>query len=130
MKKYKVTYEPLSTECVISIDEDFVIDHISTHVEEPYTTRDAIRSMVEFWSGYEGRLRNNEGDYTKTFLQQLSREINIIQIIESYNLTGVIEAFNDREGWFTLDGSSGIWINFIDDVDFAHSDYEIEEVSA
>lgn len=118
-KTYDIEYGPTWWECVVVID----------HTPE---TLDCIKIMVEFWTGWEHRLLMNDDDYVKTFLQQLAREINHIQIEFNYNLKGVIEEFANREGWCLMDGSKGIEITSIDDFEFDHSNYvvlEREEVS-
>ncbi|HVW97530.1 MAG TPA: DUF2528 family protein [Mucilaginibacter sp.] len=113
-KTYTVIYLPTIWECRVEID----------HEEK---TLEAIRLMVEFWTGYEYRLSANNGDYVKTFLQQLAREINYIQAEHNYNLKGVTDEFKNREGWCPMDGSYGIVILDTDDFEFEHDDYEIKE---
>lgn len=109
MKTYKIAYD--WWEATIKIDEE--------------KAKEAIKEMVEFWMGWESRLGLNDGDYTKTFLQQLSRNI----LIESmdYNLHGIISKYDDREGWTKMDGSKGIEIISVNNWEFYENNFEIGE---
>lgn len=115
-KTYTVAYGPTFWECQIFIDWSF-----------PHT-QNAIETMIRFWSGGEGRLYTNGGDYEKTFLQQLAREISYIMAGEHHlNVEGVKDAFKNREGWCKMDGSLGIEILDVDDFSFDYSDFEVME---
>jgi hypothetical protein len=113
-KMYDIEYGPTWWECTVVVDHTPEVDN-------------AINSMVEFWVGHEDRLSANEGDYTKTFLQQLGREINYIQAEQHVNLTGVLKAFDNREGWCKMDGSAGIEIIAAEDFSFEHNQYVVME---
>lgn len=121
-KRYKIENNLLSWTAEVEIDEDFVIEN------QPYTTKDIIIDMVEFWSNYEYRLELNDGDYIKTFLQNLAREILYIITEYNYNISGVISEFKNREGWCVMDGSKGIKIISIDDFEFELDNFEVEKI--
>ena len=127
IRKYKVQHADYYWECSLEIDEDFVIESLS-EPEKPYTTKDAIKDMVEFWGDWKYKLRQNGGDYTKTFIKQLAISALYDVIGESHNLLGVLGYFEESEGWFAMDGSNGIKILFVDDFDFYGDDFRIEEV--
>jgi hypothetical protein len=114
IKTYTVSHGPTWWECQIGIDDS------------PETVA-RIMEMVEFWSDWKSRLETNEGDYIKTFLQDLAREIQYIIAEHDYNLTGVIEEFINREGWCLMDGTFGIEILNVDEFEFTHSEYEVLE---
>lgn len=124
LKIYKVSYPDLYWDCLIKIDEEFV-----TPIDNPdgskNTTKDCIKTMVEFWSGSEERLAMNDGDYIKTFLQQLARQILYLSI--DYSLQGIISEFKTREGWCNMDGSFGITISSVDAVSIDDSDFILEQ---
>ena len=63
----------------------------------PELAEKPIKQMVEFWSGWEYDLRENDGDYTKTWLKMLA----------NFLLERRREPDLD-EGWCKLDGSFGI----------------------
>jgi hypothetical protein len=124
-KKYKIEYPELYWELNVEIDEDFKIEGI----DGISTTREAIKSMVEFWAGWQRQLKENGGDYTITFLKELARTCLYDHIGENHNMEGVISYFEDEEGWFAMDGSNGIKITFMDETSFAPSDFAVTEVS-
>jgi len=118
VKKFKITHDWLTWELEVEIDEA--------------KAQPAIKEMVEFWMGWENALDENEGDYTKTFLQNLARECITIAIANNFNMRGIISAFNDgkREGWTPMDGSQGIKITGVDLYNFERSEFSIEEVQS
>jgi hypothetical protein len=129
VKQFKVTYFPNDWACTIEIDENYVIPHLSN--DELAITKRAIVTMVEFWTGWEDRLDRNDGDYVKTFVQQLAREI--VYITSEDRMAGtqtIIKEFENREGWCLMDGSYGIKILSIDDFDLDYDQFEVEEVAA
>lgn len=56
-----------------------------------------IKQMVEFWSNWEWHLKENNGDYVRTWLKSL-----VLFILENGRVP-----YSD-EGWCKLDGSFGI----------------------
>ncbi len=79
-------------------------------------SREIVKEMVEFWSGWKERLRNDRGSYIISWLKLLGS-----QILHS----GAPR--KDDEGWVPLDGSCGIklvaWSRYEPDTDLI----EIEE---
>ncbi len=54
-----------------------------------------------------------------------------IKVIEeatfhNYSTYGVISAFNDKEGFFKLDGSEGIKLTYVEEFEFDEEDLEME----
>ncbi|MEQ9309711.1 MAG: DUF2528 family protein [Balneolaceae bacterium] len=94
MDTYRIEHDDTYWECTVQIDHEKA---------DP-----AIKEMVEFWLGWEDLLDENDGDYTKTFLQNLAYLVLVLVIGKNYNLFGVTEEFKDLEGWVPLDGSFGI----------------------
>lgn len=113
MKTYHIEFTPIYWECTIRIDEE--------------KARQPIREMVEFWHGWESHLDDNDGDYTKTFIQQISRTILYMVAGRNLNINGVRNEFNNLEGWCKMDGTHGIEILSVDEVEFHYDDFEIEE---
>ena len=128
-RRYKISNIINFWDCTVEIDPDFVIEHLSMS-NGAFTTMDIMKEMIGFWMGGEGRLDDNDGDVTKTFLQQLGREIFIILSNSNWNVNGVIAEFENREGWAAMNGSFGIKIIDTDVVEFSHSDFEVEEVES
>jgi hypothetical protein len=123
IKTYTIAYGPTWWECQVQIDHDFLIDVAG----EQWTIEKVMHEMIVFWSGGPGRIKENTGDITKTFLQQLAAEIQQIQVENNYTLEGVIEEFTNHEGWWPMDGSAGIKILDVDDFEFSFSEYEVLE---
>ncbi len=114
MKKFKIEHQDLFWEMVVEID--------------PEKAAPAIREMVEFWSGWDHDLFMNDGDYTKTFLQSLSSQVLTIQIGDGYNLYGVLEELQRREGWAKFDGSQGIKILSCEDIRLDGDEFTVKEI--
>ena len=84
-----------------------------------------IKSMVEFWAGWQPKLFNNDNDYTATYLKSLCEECIRVMMLRN-ELDGVIKYFEDNEGWCRLDGTSGITLTSVDRPDFSDdSEYVI-----
>lgn len=115
MKKFKLSHDWITWEVEVEID---------LKKSEP-----AIKEMITFWTGWKHRLDLHEGNYLEAFLQQLAREIFIIQAERgSMNTKGVIEEFGAREGWAKMDGSQGIKILSVDSLEFDYSDFSFKEL--
>lgn len=116
--KYKVEYPDLSWSCVIEID--------LMHINKLGTTVDAIKEMVKFWTGWSDRLKLNDNDWVKTFIQQLGREVLFILFEHPHlNIDGVIKAFEDREGYCPMNGKYGIKIIDLDAVLLDHLEFNV-----
>lgn len=93
----------------------FHLSHSETYwdgsVEIDHENPDAVEAMkqaVEFWTGWEDRLDENDGDYTKTFLKSLGEKLVLMQLHLGYNLSGIIQDMAEEEGWPLLNGTYGI----------------------
>lgn len=75
-----------------------------------------IKEMVEFWSGWEYDLEENNNNYTTTWLKNL---------IRFYIRRGRIPK-ND-EGWCSFEGKFGITVKSLDYFDISDDNINIEE---
>ncbi len=124
-KTFEVNYSPTWANITVEIDFDMEFKVGKT---ETMKTTQAIKEMVEFWSGYLERLSLNKGDYLHTFLKSLAHEVFLIQLEGNWNTEGVIDQFENREGWFNMDGSCGINIIDVEGVELSRQgDYDIIE---
>lgn len=75
-KQYSIEHESHKFELIVVID-----------FQHP-NTLEAIHSMVDFWVGSEYKVRMNDGDYVKTFLQQLANYcfVHLISTGKPHNL--------------------------------------------
>jgi len=90
---------------------------------------DKIKNMVEFWSGWEDLLYDNDEDYVKAFLKMTGADIQRVALERDYNTQGVRSAYDDREGWYKMDGTDGITILQHSTIEWDEDDFEIEETS-
>ena len=76
---------------------------VTVEITDPKTALFCMKEMVEFWSNWESRLQDNDGDIKITWLKQLGAFIL---------RNGEIP--KDEEGWYPLDGTKGIKITYFD----------------
>ena len=124
-KTYKIGAYELDWWARVEIDFDKTFEMGN----EVISTEMAIKMMVEFWSGWQWKLKDNHNDYTLLFLKNLTAEI-IGEIAENnYNLQGVLSHFRNAEGWCRMDGSAGITILDVDEFRWSDNfDFDVEEV--
>lgn len=75
--------------------------------------KDTLTEMVEFYSDWEHRLEDNDGDYLITFLKDLT-----LFIVQEARIP------SDDEGWCDMDGSYGITV-----FNFSRYELELDDVS-
>lgn len=126
-RTYKIDNYANFWSCTVEVEPTKILEEYSKP-DEPYTTLMLMKELILFWHGGASRLDLNNGDITKTFLQQLGREIFIILCENNYNLFGVVDEFKGREGWPLMDGRVGIKITDVDTLDFECDDFEIEQI--
>jgi len=113
-------------ECTIQIDFSHILEKYSK--EKPFTVEDAIKSMVEFWSGHEAILEEEEGNYTTAFLRMIARSIFYEMCSKNYSLEGIIARYDDREGWYKMDGSEGFKIISVDEFRADIAQFHVQEI--
>lgn len=126
MKKYAIMHEPTWGRVVVEVDLEFEYEVSASG--EKYKTEQAIKDMVDFWTGSEERLGDNDGDYLNTFLKQLCEHVMRMLATSNWNEYGVIDAMMDEEGWCPMDGSCGIKIVSVSEMEFNQDDFEILEI--
>ena len=110
--KFRVSHQNYGgPECLIQID----FEHKGI--------MDSIKGMVEFWSEWKERLEENKGDYVQTFLKQCGAWF----CGESLNLSmfGIIQEYNNKEGWTPIDGSHGVQLLSRDVPEYEHEDFYV-----
>lgn len=126
-KTYIVNQNDILATAKVQID----FSKINKYGDQEYTITEGIKDMVEFWSDWEFRLALNDGDYTKTFLKDLLKELCLIYFGSNcnYNLYGLKEEFNNKEGYCKIDGSYGITLLQFDPPEILNDgDYSITEL--
>lgn len=128
-KIYKVEHEPTEGEIRVEIDFDF-INYFGD--ETPHSMESVIKMLVEFWSGWESTLEENDNNYLDTFLKSLCSQVLMTALEGNWNEEGVISQFENKEGWVSLCGKNGIklleieMMNLTDQGDFSIKEYNLE----
>lgn len=123
IKKFSVIHEPTGGQLTVEIDFSFK----AKLGEKELTINDFIKSMVEFWTDSEDRLSFNKESYLRTFLKQLCQKS--LELANQYNknTNGVIRLFEEEEGYCLMDGSAGIKIIEVSQMELdIQNDYEIK----
>jgi Protein of unknown function (DUF2528) len=121
IKKYIVEHDATMASITVEIDFDYTYNHPSGEV---YSMDMMIKEMVDFWSGAEERVAENDGDYTKTFLIQLCEFC--IDLYDDFGLKKLISEIHDEEGYYKVDGTHGIKLVAFTEPDFSvQQDYTI-----
>lgn len=110
VRVYTVEHEPTSAEIKVEINFDYKFQY----GELQMSMNDMMKEMVDFWVGFEYRLNDNNGNYFETFLKQLCHEVMILGLDK--NVLGIISEFNNREGWWKIDGTEGIKLLSVDNM--------------
>ena len=117
-----------------NIDYDWKAN-VYIEIDDELCTEELLNEINTFWGGAEERLNDANGVLLNAVLILLSKTALNIQFENSYNLRGVVDAFDwdaefgeqGIEGWPKMDGSSGIKIIGIIGFQFESSDFTIKE---
>jgi Protein of unknown function (DUF2528) len=121
-KKYRVEHDTTMASILVEIDFDYTYNHPNGEV---YSMDMMIKEMVDFWSGAEERVAENDGDYTNTYLIQLCELC--IDFYDDLGLKKLISEIQDEEGYYKVDGSHGIKLLKFTEPDFSdQKDYTIK----
>lgn len=121
MKKYKLTYSDTGWEAIFKVDPS----------HENYKV---LRESLDFFyttNNYDSWLEDYEedhGEYNLFIVWSLYFGRTLYSLSDDYNLYGVKEEFADLEGHIKLDGSFGVELISIDNIDLGMFDFEVEEI--
>lgn len=73
--------------------------------------------LSAFWCGHKER-NDGTNNYKRGCLRMIADLCLAIQVSENFNTYGVMKAFDDLEGYPKMDGSVGLLITYVEDVDF------------
>jgi hypothetical protein len=107
---------------------------ITVEVDHQLMTEKELHEINNFWSGSKSRLRNAKGSVLHAVLKMLCRGTLYIQLTNDYNLYGVVNEYdwkdgNGVEGWPNMDGSEGIKITAIEEFCFDSDEVDVEELA-
>lgn len=122
---FLVEHEPTCGEIKVEID----FDKVNEMMEKPVPLLESIKAMVLFWTGGESLIDDFEGDYVKAFLKNLCQKSLAIQAEYYVNTRGVISRFEKEEGYILMDGSMGIKLINVSEMELSnYYDYTIKAV--
>ena len=116
IKKYKVDYD-FKAEVVIEIDNEIM-------------TEAKLAEINDFWSDSDWRVKSC-GSVLNAVLKMLTQVVLRNQVEYGYNTFGIVSLFDfdacngGIEGWPKMDGSHGIKLVSVDDMDFNCDDMSI-----
>lgn len=124
IKRYEINHD----------DTDF---YMEVEIDHDKFTEQAQNEINEFWSGADDRLGEENGNLLHAVLKLLAHTVMCLQVEYRYNTSGIVRAFDwdaefgprGQEGWPKMDGSDGIKIVHVGEVEFAPSDMDVREVS-
>jgi hypothetical protein len=124
IKRYIVEHTPTCGSIRVEIDFDFIMkidDNTSL------TMNEMIKQMVDFVYGSENLVKENNGDYVKTYLIMLCGWC--FELYDSLGLKKLIDDVNDTEGYYKVDGSEGIKLLAFTEPCFDYQiDFEVKEM--
>jgi hypothetical protein len=106
-----------------SFDGDFIV---IAELDDTIITEAHLADINRFWGGAELRLLEARGDITVAVLKLLSRALWWAQAhYGNRNLDGLLDLFarSEIEGWPPMDGTHGIKLIAVDEVDAPDSYY-------
>ena len=126
-KVFFVEHEPTQGEIRVEIDFDKV-NLTYGDVETPIL--ETIEAMVQFWTSSDQLIEEYDGDYVLAFLQNLCQKSLALQFEFYKNTEGVIRLFDNQEGYCAMDGSMGIKLLSVTEMNLSSAeDYAIKEIT-
>lgn len=124
IKKYKISSAELYTSLTVEIDHELL-------------TVDKLHEVNNFWSSAQDMLNERGGNVLFAVLDRLFTRVMHIQICHGWRVDGLIKCFDynlrdwdgDTEGLPKMDGSEGIKIIDVENLDFEDFGFDIEEVT-
>jgi hypothetical protein len=85
--------------------------YIDVEIDTDLATDAVLHEMNDFWANGEEKLKETGGDVLTAVLRRLYEAAAYAHILKDIHTAGdMIEHFNEKEGWYPLDGSYGIRI--------------------
>lgn len=108
IKKYFFNYDMDRAYCSFTVDTNKF-------------TEEMAKDGLDFFSWRYDKEANAIDELMKKYAIEVIR----ISSFYSYNASGVINDFNDKEGFFKIDGSMGITLSKVSGYEFEEEDLEI-----
>lgn len=116
IKRYKISYD-WSFDMVVEIDHDIMTD-------------EKLHEINNFWSDAEERYERADDNIIKAVLMMLAAKA-FGMTFSHWDVAGAFDWKKGRgeEGWPSMDGSDGIKIVYIDDIEFDTENFSFKEIT-
>lgn len=131
VKKYEIEHCTTYGSILVAVNHDFTVVIEPNKVAETWNIERVMKEILMFWTSGQGRIDDNEDNIQDAFLKLLCEEV-MRMLAEQNNLNefGIKSLFENREGWFKMDGSFGVEILGVDPPIFNNQDdYVITELT-
>jgi hypothetical protein len=98
---------------------------VTFKVDPEKFTAEKAKETLEFFAWTNQPDPN--GDLVDEFMKKLAIECFIAGCERGWNERGVMSQFENREGWPRIDGSEGITILYLENIEFLDEDIEMEK---
>jgi len=110
---------------------------ITVEIDHAMLTEADLHVLNNFWSDHDSMLDSHDGNVTHAVLERILRKVMYIQIVDGWTIDGLIRQFNfsdpnwngATEGFPKMDGSDGIRIVKVEDIDFDAYTVEVSETT-
>ena len=103
-RKIKATSEQWGLDFDFTLEFD--MDGVFEFGDKKYTTLEMVQMSLDFFTGGQEAIEDSDGDICIAYAKFIGQKV--VRESMDWNLKGIISAFNDAEGYLTLDGTNGV----------------------
>lgn len=119
MKTFTLTYNATDWEATFKVDPSHKNYKVLKESLEFFYTSNDWESWLETYKEH--------GEYALFMVWALYYGKTIYRLAEDYSLYGIKEEFAELEGHIKLDGSYGVELIHVDDIEYNMHDFEVQE---
>lgn len=112
------------------IENDLLGASVTVEVDDEKMPDDMLEQINGFWSGAEDRLLDADDNLLNAVLTLLAETVFRIQFSDDLNTYGVVKAFENLEGWPTMDGTYGFKIIDAESFEIDPFDISIQKMAS
>lgn len=98
--------------------ETFNNESVTIVIDRDIITDEVLHEINNYRSDSELRLLQSRGCIETAVVKLLANQALVFQITYNYNSYGVMNQFSREEGWLPMDGSKGILLLHVDEIEF------------